>query len=385
MLVLIKGAGDLASGIALRLFHSGYHIVMTETACPTTVRRTVAFSGAVYNGSAAVEDVTAVLARDPEEAEKLVQEEKIAVLVDPACSCLEKIKPDILVDAIIAKQNLGTQKDDAPIVIGVGPGFTAGEDCDAVVETKRGHTLGRVFYTGSAIDNTGIPGDVGGYTIERLIKAPCAGCFVPMAQIGEQVRKGQVVAKVGENSIEAGLSGVVRGMLPKGISVSEGMKCGDIDPRDCRENCYTVSDKALAIAGGVLEAILHLQNMQNKQREDSSQTSEKILGELQPKVSIRFFNGEKCFGPGVAELLERIEQEGSLRAASFSMNMSYSKAWSILRECEKNLNYDLVTREIGGARGGGAKLTRNGKQLLMEYRAYCSSLNNYAEQLKNTF
>ena len=385
MLVLIKGAGDLASGIALRLFHCGYHIVMTETACPTTVRRTVAFSGAVYNGSAAVEDVTAVLADSPEEAEKLVQEGKIAVLADPECSCLEKVRPDILIDAIIAKKNLGTRKDDAPIVIGVGPGFTAGEDCDAVIETKRGHTLGRALYTGSAIDNTGIPGDVGGYTIERLIKAPCKGLFVPIAKIGERVQKGQLVARVGESSMKAGLTGVVRGMLPEGIPVSEGMKCGDIDPRDCQENCWTVSDKALAIAGGVLEAILCLQNMKNKQQEDPAESSEKILGELQPKVSIRFFNGAKCFGPGVAELLERIEEEGSLRAASFSMNMSYSKAWSILRECEKNLNYDLVTREIGGARGGGAKLTRNGKQLLMEYRAYCSSLNNYAEQLKNTF
>lgn len=382
MLVLIKGAGDLASGIALRLHHCGYQIVMTEIACPTTVRRTVAFSGAVYNGTAMVEDVTAELASDPMQAKELLQEGRIAVLVDPECACVKELRPDVLIDAILAKKNLGTNKDDAPVVIGVGPGFTAGEDVDAVVETKRGHTLGRAIYSGSAIENTGVPGDVGGYTIERLIKAPCAGDFVPIAEIGDSVQKGQIVARVGESEIEAGLSGIVRGMLPAGIAVSEGMKCGDIDPRDCRENCYTVSDKALSIGGGVLEAILCLKK---RKKREPSEDPEKILGELQPKVSIRFFNGEKCFGPGVAELLEGIEREGSLRAASYAMNMSYSKAWSILRECEKNLNYDLVTREVGGIRGGGARLTGNGKRLLSEYRAYCRSLNRYAEQLRDTF
>lgn len=382
MLILIKGAGDLASGIALRLFRCGYRIVMTEIAEPTTVRRTVAFSRAVREGSATVEDVCSKRARDAADAVMITEEGRIAVLVDPLCSCLEILKPDVLVDAILAKKNLGTKKEDAPVVIGVGPGFIAGADCDAVVETKRGHTLGRAFYTGSAIENTGIPGNVGGYTIERLIQSPCAGAFTPLVRIGDRVEKGQAVAKVGEATVTANLSGTVRGMLPEGIAVTEKMKCGDIDPRDCEQYCYTVSDKALAIAGGVLEAILVLQN---KERQAVCQASENSLHHLKPRVAIRFFNDKKCFGPGVAELLEGIERAGSLRAASFDMNMSYSKAWSVLRECEKNLGFELVTREIGGVRGGGARLTDGGRKLLLQYRDYCRSLNRYAEQLRDTF
>ncbi|WP_343250428.1 selenium-dependent molybdenum cofactor biosynthesis protein YqeB [Diplocloster hominis] len=256
MKILIKGAGDLATGIAWRLKHCGFDICMTEIPVPTTVRRTVAFSRAVYEGEARVEGLLAVFAAGSEEAERIVKEGDISVLADPEAKIKETWQPDVVVDAILAKKNLGTQIDDAPLVIGVGPGFTAGEDCHLVVETKRGHYLGRVIERGSAIPNTGIPGEVAGYTAERLIRAEAGGLFQPAVSIGDTVTKGQVVAGSGGVPIRAQMSGMVRGMLQAGVLVTEGMKCGDIDARCEREYCFTISDKARAIGGGVLEAIL---------------------------------------------------------------------------------------------------------------------------------
>jgi xanthine dehydrogenase accessory factor len=260
VLVIIKGAGDLASGIALRLRHAGFDIAMTEIAFPLTVRRTVAFSQAVYEGRAQVEDTAAVLVRDEAGMDAALARKEIAVLVDPAAAIIRQVKPAVLVDAIMAKKNTGTAIDDAPAVICAGPGFTAGLDCHAVIETARGHTLGRVITGGGALPNTGVPGEIGGYTTERLLRTGADGVFEALAAIGDTVREGDAVALVrggaGEVPIRAAIRGILRGLLPSGIMVAKGMKAGDIDPRCERSHCFTVSDKALAVAGGVLEAIL---------------------------------------------------------------------------------------------------------------------------------
>lgn len=254
--VLIKGAGDLASGIALRLHRCGFRILMTETAVPTTVRRTVAFSPAVYLGECKVEDVTGICCTTLAEAEQVMKEGRIAVMVDETACVKEDWRPDVLVDAILAKRNLGTGITDAPTVIGVGPGFTAGEDCHCVVETKRGHYLGRCIWQGSAIPNTGVPGMIGGYALERLIKATGDGVFRGCVTIGAEVKKGDLVGYAGETPVYALIDGVVRGLLQDGVEVFTGMKAGDIDPRCEVEHCDTVSDKASSIGGGVLEGIL---------------------------------------------------------------------------------------------------------------------------------
>jgi xanthine dehydrogenase accessory factor len=258
MLVVIKGAGDLASGIALRLRHAHFDIVMTEVPHPTAVRRTVCFSQAVYEGSTRVEDLQAALVHNEEEIRNCLARGHIAVIVDPRAEIVWRLSPGALVDAIMAKRNLGTHITDAPVVIGVGPGFTAGTDCHAVVETKRGHTLGRVLSRGSALPNTGVPGDIGGYTRERLLRSPADGIFEARAQIGDSVKRGDLVALVGGIPIRAEIDGVLRGLLPSGIPVNRDMKAGDIDPRCDPAHCFTVSDKALAVAGGVLEALLAL-------------------------------------------------------------------------------------------------------------------------------
>lgn len=255
MKVLIKGAGDLATGIGWRLKRAGCTVVMTETKEPTTVRRTVAFSRAVYEEEAVVEGIAAVRCGSMEDAIVCIEAGKIPVFVDEHAEILREFQPEILVDAILAKKNLGTKITDAPFVIGVGPGFCAGEDCNVVVETKRGHYLGKVIEKGSAIPNTGVPGNIGGYTTERIIRAAADGVFEPIVQIGDMVEKGQVVANSGGQDIFAQMPGIVRGMLQRGIQVTKGMKCGDIDARSEREHCYTISDKARAIGGGVLEAV----------------------------------------------------------------------------------------------------------------------------------
>ena len=259
MLVLIRGAGDLASGIALRLWRSGLQVAMTEIAQPTTIRRTVAFSDAVVRGEAVVEDVTAKRAETADEAGALLAQGILPVLVDPAADCRRSLCPDALVDAILAKRNLGTRITDAPIVVGVGPGFTAGLDCHAVVETMRGHTLGRVYYSGTALPNTNIPGLIGGFAGERVLRAPADGVFTATHRIGDTVEAGETVGYVAGQPMVCTISGVLRGLLADGVPVYKGMKSGDVDPRCRPEYCRTASDKALAIGGGVLEAILHLQ------------------------------------------------------------------------------------------------------------------------------
>ena len=244
MKILIKGAGDLATGIASRLYGAGHQILMTEIAQPLTVRRTVALSRAVYDRRAIVEEMEAVSAKTQEDAEAIMEEGKIPVIVDPKADCRKWYKPDVIVDAIIAKKNTGTKITDAPFVIGIGPGFTAGKDCHCVIETKRGHTLGSVIWEGSAIADTGVPGNIGGYTTERLIRASEDGIIEPKVRIGDIVEKGQIVAYTGGKPVYAGVAGIVRGMLQAGINVKTGLKIGDVDPRKDISLVYKISDKS---------------------------------------------------------------------------------------------------------------------------------------------
>ena len=259
MRVIVRGGGDLASGTAYKLFQCGFEVILLECEKPTSIRRYVSFSEAVYHGQASVENVWCVKAESIQEVEKILSDKKIALLVDPDGKSISKLHPDVVVDAILAKKNLGTRIDMAKIVIGLGPGFEAGKDVHAVVETKRGHSLGVVYYEGKAIANTGIPGVIGGYGKERVIHAPETGILHCKAKIGDIVEKGQCIAMIGNVCVEASLSGVLRGILPDGFSVWKGLKMADIDPRKEQvENCTTISDKARCIAGGVVEAILHL-------------------------------------------------------------------------------------------------------------------------------
>ena len=258
MLIVIRGAGDIATGAALRLWRAGLPVARTDLEQPTAIRRTVAFSQAIVHGEAVVEGVTARRARSPEQALELLRQRLIPVLADPRGACIPALKPAAVVDAILAKRNLGTKITDASVVIGVGPGFTVGVDCHAVVETMRGHTLGRALYEGSALPNTGIPGLIGGFAGERVLRAPADGVFHQLLDIGAQVKLGDVAGEVNGLPMACTLDGVLRGILPEGTPVHKGMKAGDVDPRCRIEHCYCASDKALAVGGGVLEAVLNL-------------------------------------------------------------------------------------------------------------------------------
>ena len=257
-LALVKGAGDLATGVGLRLFRSGFDVVMTDIAAPTPVRRTVAFAEAVWDGEAVVEGVTGVRVATAAEATRALAERRIPVLVDPEAAVRAELRPLVVVDAIVAKRNLGTRMSDAQAVIALGPGFVAGVDVHAVIETMRGHTLGRVILEGEAIPNTGVPGEIGGRGAERVLRAPVTGRFEPIAVIGDRVKAGDVVARVGGEPVAASIDGVLRGLLRAGLEVTPGFKVGDVDPRAEPSHCFTVSDKALAVGGGVLEAAAHL-------------------------------------------------------------------------------------------------------------------------------
>lgn len=261
-LVLIKGAGDLASGVALRLHRAGFPVAMTETERPLAVRRRVTFAQAVFDGACPVEEVTARLCT-AEEAPGVLAGGAIPVLVDPQTHSLVQLRPYALVDAVMAKRNTGTRREDAPLVVALGPGFTAGIDCHAVIETNRGHNLGRVLWNGSAEPDTGTPGEVPGVggKPSRVLRAPLAGQVEPHAEIGDHVRGGARLAVVhapdgARAEVLAPFDGVLRGLIHRSVPVEAGMKIGDVDPRAAREHCFTVSDKSLAIGGGVLEAVL---------------------------------------------------------------------------------------------------------------------------------
>ncbi|MDA8308375.1 MAG: selenium-dependent molybdenum cofactor biosynthesis protein YqeB [Deltaproteobacteria bacterium] len=255
--IVFKGAGDLGSGVALRLFRAGFkRILMLEIAAPLAIRRFVAFSEALHDDTMTVEGIEAVRVCGKNEILEAWRSGKIAVRVDPKWESIREFKPDVVVDAILAKRNLGTNIWEAPLVVGLGPGFTAGMDCHVVVETNRGHNLGRLIYRGRAEANTGIPGNVGGYTRERIVRSPSDGLFIAEKKIGDPVRKGEVIGRVGGKEVVAAIDGVLRGLIRHNFPVTSGLKIGDIDPRGDGDYCYTVSDKARALGGSVLEAIL---------------------------------------------------------------------------------------------------------------------------------
>ena len=270
ILIICRGGGDLATGIVHRLFRAGFPVLVLETDSPAAIRRQVSFSEAVYDGTATVEGVTAerIASANRASVNHVLEEGRVPLLVDPEGSSIPLLKPDIVVDAIIAKKNLGTAKEMAPLVIGVGPGFTAGEDVDLVVESMRGHNLARIFTTGSALPNTGIPGNIGGFTKERVLHAEAAGYMKNIRQIGDIVEKGEEIARIYEKmtedgtfsgsyvSVEASISGMIRGLIREGYHFQKGFKIADIDPRESElANCFTISYKARSIGGSVLEAV----------------------------------------------------------------------------------------------------------------------------------
>jgi xanthine dehydrogenase accessory factor len=262
-LVIVRSGGDIATGAIYKLYQSGFRVLILETPNPSAIRRYVAFSEAVYQGSQTVEGVTCVLARSLDEAKDLLAKRQLVMLIDPKGECIKECKPIAVVDAILAKKNLGTIREMANITVALGPGFVAGEDVDAVIETMRGHNLGRVIYNGAAMKNTGTPGVIAGFGKERVIYSSAAGLLRNKKDIGDIVKKGEVIAVV-ENGDEkvpvyASLDGLLRGMIRDGYPVVERFKIADIDPRESEyDNCFTISDKARCVAGGVLEAILHL-------------------------------------------------------------------------------------------------------------------------------
>lgn len=254
MKVMIRGAGDLASGIAYELWLAGHDILMTDIAVPLAVRRAVSFSRAVYEGNAQVENALGVLVHNREEASQVMGRGDIAVIVDEKAEIRREYRPDVLVDSIMAKRNTGTCMGDAPLVIGIGPGFWAGKDCHCVVETQRGPSLGKVIFQGSPAPDTGIPGEAGGYTVQRLLRAGGSGLMEPVAEIGDFVQAGELAAVTGGVPVYAQISGVVRGMLQRGVQVKKGLKIGDVDARKQKELCYTISDKARCIGQSVRRA-----------------------------------------------------------------------------------------------------------------------------------
>ena len=268
-LVIVRGGGDIATGTISRLFHSGYPVVILEIAAPSAIRRQVALSEAVYDGESKVEDVTCVKVDSWEAAQAVLKEKKkVPLLVDPDCDILNQVRPWALVDAILAKKNLGTNRQMADKTVALGPGFSAGEDVDLVVETQRGHNLGRIIKEGPAAPNSGTPGIIGGYGKERVIHSPAEGRLYGKVKISDRVEKGQTIAVIrtanGEEvKVEATLTGLVRGLIRDGYPVTVGFKIADIDPRESEfKNCFTISDKARNVSGGVLEALLYLEEKQ---------------------------------------------------------------------------------------------------------------------------
>ncbi len=259
MLAVVRGGGDIATGVVQKLWRGGFHVVVLETAKPTTIRRTVALSTAVQEGSTQVEDMRARLAESRAEIDACFAKGEIPVLADPACHWLEKLRPPFLIDAILAKKNLGTRREMAPVTLALGPGFLAPQDVDAVVETMRGHSLGRLIRQGGALPNTGVPGELGGKTAERVVHAPCAGLVAHCHSIGDRVKKGEALFTLDGHPVPSPLDGVLRGLIAEGMRVEKGLKSADVDPRPAEEVDYTtISDKARCLGGAVLEACLLL-------------------------------------------------------------------------------------------------------------------------------
>lgn len=264
-LILVRGGGDIASGTIYKLLQCGYPVLVLETERPSAIRRCAAFSEAVYDGVSQVEDRICRLTGNFREAKKIMDRGEAAMLVDPECRVLEEARPFALVDAILAKKNLGTSRAMAQRTIALGPGFQAGKDVDLVIETMRGHRLGRVIKEGSALPDTGVPGLIQGYGSERVIHAPADGRIENLAKIGDPVKKGEAIARIFGGTgriteVPATLDGLLRGLIRNDYPVTRGLKIADIDPRMKEyDNCFTISDKARCIAGGVLEGILFLE------------------------------------------------------------------------------------------------------------------------------
>ncbi len=262
-LIIVRGGGDLATGTIYKLCKCGFSVLVLEAEAPSAIRRNAAFSEAVYLGKQTVEDMTCTLAHTPQEAQILLAEGKLTILVDPEGTCISDLNPIAVIDAILAKKNLGTHKKMAPITIALGPGFEAGRDVDAVIETQRGHNLGRVIHQGGAAPNTGVPGIIGGYGKERVIHSPAAGILRSQKKIADLVCKGEIIATIETDCssvpVYASINGILRGLIRDGYPVTRGLKIADIDPRaEEYHNCFTISDKARCIAGGVVEALLEL-------------------------------------------------------------------------------------------------------------------------------
>jgi len=255
-LVVVRGAGDLATGCIVRLVRSGFRVVALEVARPSAIRRTVCLSEAMYDGVACVEGVRAERCLRVPEAWS--PGDPVPLLEDPECRSLERLAPVALVDAIVAKSRAGTRLDMAPVVVALGPGFEAGRDAHAVVETNRGHDLGRVILQGCAEANTSVPGRIAGHDRQRVLRAPAAGTVEALRAIGDEVQAGDPVLSIQGVTVRSGIGGVVRGLIRPGFEVQPGLKVADVDPRGVREHCFSVSDKSRAVAGGVLEAILML-------------------------------------------------------------------------------------------------------------------------------
>ena len=261
-LVIVRGGGDLATGTIHRLWSAGLRVLVLEAEHPAAIRRQVSLCEAVYEGETTVEGLHAVKINMLDEADAVWSAGDVPVLVDPKGACISRAKPAVLVDAILAKKNLGTTRDMAPLTIALGPGFTAGQDVDVVVETKRGHKLGRIIREGSAIPNTGVPGIIGGYGAERVIHAQAAGTFENLHAIGDIVEAGEAIAQIRTPDgqllpVMTQITGILRGLLRSGYPVTPGFKVADVDPRKSElENCFLISDKARCIAGSVLELVI---------------------------------------------------------------------------------------------------------------------------------
>ncbi len=258
--VIVKGGGDIATGVIQKLHRTGFRVLVLEIEKPTSIRRAVCFSEAVYNGKMEVEGISSVLVKNIQEIYDAWSADNIPVIVDPQGTYIKKIKPMAVVDAIIAKENTGMKKEVAPITIAVGPGFEAGYDVHIVIESNRGHNLGRLIFEGFAEQNTMEPGNIEGFSVERVLYSLEDGIIKISSKIGDIVKTGDVIGYVNDKSINAKIDGIVRGLIREGSYVTKGMKVGDIDPRTEIEYCQTISDKARAIGGAVLEAVLILMN-----------------------------------------------------------------------------------------------------------------------------
>lgn len=258
-IVIVRGGGDIASGAIQKLYRSGFKVLVLETETPSAIRRKVAFCEAVYEKEIEIEGIKARLVANDEEIKDCWDSDILPVMIDSRGKVIERLKPLAVVDGILAKQNFGTKRSMAPITIALGPGFSAPEDVDIVIETMRGHNLGRIIEEGRASENTGVPGIIAGFGIERVIYSDYSGVITNVEKIGNVVEKGDVIAVVGDNEIYASISGLLRGIIRDGYKVKKGLKIADIDPRISeKDNCFTISDKARNIGGAVLESILYL-------------------------------------------------------------------------------------------------------------------------------